>query len=669
MSSPEEGRPSTASRASGVKNLLAMFEKSGPASAPSSPSGSVREQSPARLPAKIRTSFVAVEGKNGVIGLQKAPPMGHLGSPIDLADRAEGVQLPAVAGEKETAKTEEPTTRGRSPPTGGEATTQPDDRPQSPEKVSPIKTAASPEKKEVKKENVPPVENIPPAEQPKPAKSREKEDTKKEVKAKSTTAGATNAEKPKTKELAVGTSSRKKAPSPQRSPKLPPKANGSASSTAKTAPSKQASTSATANTAKPRSAATAHSAKPRPKAETAKPKLAATTKAEPKTQSREMTKVSELRGSAYAPTASYAAKHGPDPLVKPSAQPNSQTAPSTAVKTLRRQNSMTMNNRTKETKNTQRSASRPRPSTSTAHRPAASSVEPTGASANAPAPSSDFLSRMMRPTASSSKKVTAETKKGVEPKKVVEHKKPTVQHPPKRVEPVTRGRKMKESSPPLPADTKTKTAKAATQGSKHEKPRSVSRVKAKPKVETSKETEEAVVQEKPTEPAESSAADRQANISIVVTEGLQDEPVKAERDEPEPSASAVPALESKVEALATAQQAASEDVKREIKDESDDEQEINMADIPEYKGEIPATVNPQSEHGSQNDASGEQSPEVKREELPNTAEIEIGASEQATGESLERPEKQEEASTDPSSSLTHDGDAHSHVQDSTEEAS
>lgn len=93
MASPEQNRVGGArpSGAGGVRNLLAMFEKSS-----SSPSGSpaptgsnpvnpaVHEQSPGPRPlGRVRTSFVAVQGNsNPILGLQKAPSPSSPMSPV-----------------------------------------------------------------------------------------------------------------------------------------------------------------------------------------------------------------------------------------------------------------------------------------------------------------------------------------------------------------------------------------------------------------------------------------------------------------------------------------------------------------------------------------------------------------------------------------------------------
>jgi hypothetical protein len=394
MASPEpSGRVAVPPRnGGGVKNLLAMFEKGAAASTPPSPKTPPvnREISPAPKPlGRVRTSFVAVNSKDGTgFGLQKLPvsPLSpgaeNTGSPFGPAlvsdakpqDTSDPVKKQEEAPAQEEQKTEDPapapveeatakvetaeTPSGNVPPTVTKADAKPATKEQG-KKVAPKK---EPVKKEpIKKEKAP----------AKPEASSSKTQTK-------PAPTTTKASVPRN--LNVPPTSRSKVPSPLPSP-------------TRKAPS-HSRTASKDSIAKPKTKPMASKppTKPQEPVLGVAPKSKAPVAAHkplPKPDSKGATKPVELKGTASAPTASWVAKMGGAPAEAaprrpPSSASMNRTSRSTE-RTLRRQKSLISDR--KET------VRHPRPATSAAHH-------------TAPPPSSDFLSRMMRPTKSSASKVT-----------------------------------------------------------------------------------------------------------------------------------------------------------------------------------------------------------------------------------------------------------------------
>ncbi|KAF8242859.1 hypothetical protein K440DRAFT_93259 [Wilcoxina mikolae CBS 423.85] len=430
MASPEStGRIGGAPRPSGgggVKNLLAMFEKG--SSAPASPGiQPSRELSPGPKPlSRVRTSFVAIGGKDGQagFGLQKIPtspssPAGDatLAAPFSPGPLANESFATAATEKPEASKpkaVEEPTKKDVTviPPVSAnieerkseDATPAPDPAPTPAPKAEVVKVAPQIEKPSITQENKPPK---PEPEQTKSAPP--KEPVKEKVTTKEPPKKEKPAAKPEQKPVPSGSKSQ-----PQTKPTLaskPPAAksltvptSGSRTKTPSPLPSprghvrKPSASMDPAPKPKPRSSSPAK-APPKPRQQTVitpKPRAPMAPIAHKpfvKPDPKEATKPAELKGSAFAPTASWVAKQGG--LVLENAhtrRPPSAAAPArnrSTDRTLRRQRSTLSDH------------AGSRPSTAAAHNSSMSSSN----GPPPPIPSSDFLTRMMRPTKSSASKV------------------------------------------------------------------------------------------------------------------------------------------------------------------------------------------------------------------------------------------------------------------------
>ncbi|KAL7274770.1 hypothetical protein RUND412_002324 [Rhizina undulata] len=413
MASPENNRVGgsrgTGGSGGGVKNLLAMFEKSSQSSPGASGSKPVsRDSSPGPRPlTRVRTSFVAVGGsKQELMGLQKLPvsPIG-LASPISLAggarmvgealDREKLIGLKIDGTVTNGGKLEDESiivVNGNTPPAKVPEVEKSGFSPE-PEKAAAKTEEVSAEKVLDKQESDKPKQEaaIAPKSPPKPP------------------AGAKPsklaASKPTTKNLSKSHKS-----TPVRSPtepKSPFRRTASAtSSTSGTQRKTPAATTKPATTTKPRTAATngtsttTTTTKPRqPMAPPPVPKPKSATATKPESKARETTKP-VAGGRIHAPTAASVARQE-----KAAAQRRPGSVASVRSKTphdarspprLRRQNSYN------STHNTKKDAKPPsRPATSTANRP----TKAVASNGHPPAPNGDFMSRMMRPTASSANKV------------------------------------------------------------------------------------------------------------------------------------------------------------------------------------------------------------------------------------------------------------------------
>jgi hypothetical protein len=405
MASPEpSGRVAVPPRnGGGVKNLLAMFEKGAAASSSAPPSPKTppvnRDISPAPKPlGRVRTSFVAVNSKDGTgIGLQKLPvspsspaagDSNTLGSPFGPAlvsdTKPQDTSDPVKKQEEAPAQVEEQKTEDPAAP-GEEATAdiaKEEPAVETPsENVPPkvTKAEAKPATKEQGKKVAPKKE---------PAK---KEPIKKEVPSKPEASSSKMQTKPAPtskpakatvpRNLSVPPTSRSKVPSPLPSP-------------TRKAPA-HSRTASKDSIAKPKTKPMASKppTKPQEPILGVAPKSKATIvhKPIPKPDAKGATKPVELKGTASAPTASWVAKMGGAPAEAaprrpPSSASMNRTSRSTdRAHTLRRQKSLISDQK--------EHVRQPRPTTSAAHHIAS-------------APSSDFLSRMMRPTKSSASKVT-----------------------------------------------------------------------------------------------------------------------------------------------------------------------------------------------------------------------------------------------------------------------
>jgi len=428
MASPESSGQIRGARAKhggggGVKNLLAMFEKGSSPPTPPGPAPPItRELSPGPKPlSRVRTSFVAVGAKDGVgFGLQKLS-MSPSSPAIPGADATPGASPfgPALTAKVEhtpakrladppkkdapapvaatTAKVEGPKIDRAIPALSVPATkTEPE---RSAPAVEEPKTLSVPATKTETKKVAPAVEE-PPAVmskvETKPAKEKPatKEQPKKEKAAPKTEASgsktqtkqssvlASKASKPATKNLTVPAAGRK-TPSPLPSTRSPTRAHTRTPSAPVNSPTPKKSMAPPA----PKPVSKPPTKPRQPVLAAPKPKPVLTHKLVPKPDPKEATKPAELKGSAFAPTASWVAKQGGVPVESvvtrrpPSAAAATRTSSSTE-RDLRRQKS------TISEKDGGRSS---RPASAAAH--------------HTPAPSSDFLSRMMRPTKSSASKV------------------------------------------------------------------------------------------------------------------------------------------------------------------------------------------------------------------------------------------------------------------------
>lgn len=483
MASPESNRIGGArpSGAGGVKNLLAMFEKSSSSSSPSSGNGSnsanpaFRDQSPAPRPLPaVRTSFVAVTGNGSpMLGLQKVPVPSSPMSPV--VSSVESVKLAGETLDKEKDVLEKEMKKEVIPEAIGgkhlldEANLKRHDLESQNGYTTPTKASVTPpltglspssEKVAVKQEeNAPekPLDSI-------PVKTPEVEPVKLievESKPKSAATKAGPAPKSPTKtafssnKLAPTTrsgknltlpSSKSTTTSPLPSPALPLKspvrsvastsssgsrakpptaAQGTGSSSARSRTAASTTTTSTSTTSKPRQPTTA----------TDKGKISATKKVETK-PAREPSKPPTIRSSAFAPTAASAAKLAAD---QKTAAARSRPPSSVSVRNrsppsstgMRRGNSGTNSGLGRKD---QRSPQRPQTSAAIRN-PNRTSV---GSVAGVPgATGGDFLSRMMRPTTASAGKVS--------------DKKPGAMNPPsKRSASVASTSRRRETSLPPP---------------------------------------------------------------------------------------------------------------------------------------------------------------------------------------------------------------------------
>lgn len=435
MASPEQTRVGGArpSGAGGVRNLLAMFEKSS-----SSPSGSpaptgsnpvnpaVHEQSPGPRPlGRVRTSFVAVQGNNNpILGLQKAPspssPMSPVvsvsdggklfGGPLESASEkelGETAQLDEANLRKHDLETRNGFTAPSFPLPMGTAL------PPSLENTSNKQAEAVPQKlldsipmgkdvgepaKPVKAEPKPKPKSVAPktAVAPKsPTKSMFT--SSKTNKAATATKSGKNLTLPPSKSTTTSP-----LPSPAL-PKSPVRNAASSSSGSRAKPSTTAQvtgpSSARTRTAAPASTTAISAPKPRqPTAAVEKAKVPAAKKVETKVV-REPSKPPTIRSSAFAPAAKLAAEQkAAAARSRPpsSASVRNRSPPSSSG--MRRGNSGTGS---APGRKDQRSPQRPQTSAAirNPNRTSVGSVTAVpGASGG------DFLSRMMRPTTSSAGK-------------------------------------------------------------------------------------------------------------------------------------------------------------------------------------------------------------------------------------------------------------------------
>jgi hypothetical protein len=406
MASPESNRIGGArvppTGGGGVKNLLAMFEKGGKTASPAPSPTISREISPGPKPlGRVRTSFVAIGGKDGVIGLQKIPISPDVSSPINSSF---GPYLGRESPSKpiiQDVKLDEPSKKLAEPSTGGKieelkSKTTPTVR------FNAVKAAPYVEKQPSPSESTVPKQETK-REQKQETKSEQKQESNEESKREPTKVDhkpQSSKDKISIKEITQDkTKATTKAHPPSTAVKaiqtVPVKSQPALSKPGKTSViRKKASAVGLNNTTK--SKQTAPTAPPTAKPVTRprqhfsaapKPKPVLVHKPVPKPEPRETTKPVILKGTAFGPTASWVAKHGGPEQELLTRRPPSATshvkAKSPTGHTLRRKNS-TISDRGR---NVTRS---PVNNTST-YIP--------------PAPSSDFLSRMMRPTKSSANKI------------------------------------------------------------------------------------------------------------------------------------------------------------------------------------------------------------------------------------------------------------------------
>ncbi|PWW73058.1 hypothetical protein C7212DRAFT_359681 [Tuber magnatum] len=513
MASPESSRIGGArpSGGGGVKGLRAMFENSGSAS-PASGNAS-RDTNPGPKPlGKVRTSFVAVTGNNGLmLGLQKisAPPSptvttdGGKFTP-DFQDKDKVIQDKTMKKEEGTEpvngapKVEEPkkldTKADFKRDIKKEITVEPKESVNgfsTPKRSSTIPTPVS-EGVQIKEEDETPEKplyTIPTkAEEGKDAKPMKTDDSKPRPAAikighppkspmkpgfnsprlnrssiKSPAASGNTLTLPTSR-----TTSSSPLPSPTipRSPARGSSITGSANSRKPTSTSRASSktrstTASTSNTptnptfnTSSNGAASLAASKTRQPA-TSKTRTAAPPKIEQKpVQSREPTKPAAMRGSAFGPTAASAAKLAADQVKQPTAR-----RPPSSASTIRR---TSPNNKPRRPESnlaarpTARKATKSpvRPATSAATR---SSRTSTGSSTSAAPVGGDFLSRMMRPTTASASKVT-------DKKQIPTHQ------PPKRSSSVAGAGRRKEASSLPPPKVRLQKEDTQSEGSVIEEP-------------------------------------------------------------------------------------------------------------------------------------------------------------------------------------------------------
>jgi len=404
-----------------------MFEKG--SSAPNSPGTQpiTRELSPGPKPlSRVRTSFVAIGGKDGQagFGLQKIPtspssPAGDttLAAPFSPGPLANG-SFTTAPNEKPEAlkpKTAEnpikkdvvivPVSTNIEERKSENAASAPDPAPTPAPKADVVKVAPQVEKPSITQENKPPK---PEPKQMKPAPPKEP------IKEKATIKEPPKKEKPVAKpEQKPVPSASKSLPqtkptlgsNPSAAKNLTVPTSGSRTKTPSPLPSprghvrKPSASMDPAPKPKPRSSSPAK-APPKPRTQTVTPKPRAPIapiahKPFVKPDPKEATKPAELKGSAFAPTASWVAKQGGLVLENAHARrPPSAAAPSrnrSTDRTLRRQRSTLSDHASS------------RPPTAAAHVSSTSSAD--NVNTPPPLPSSDFLTRMMRPTKSSASKV------------------------------------------------------------------------------------------------------------------------------------------------------------------------------------------------------------------------------------------------------------------------
>ncbi|KAH8144428.1 uncharacterized protein LAJ45_11596 [Morchella importuna] len=505
MASPEStrtggSRPSGA----GVKGLLAMFEKSNPAS-PAPTSGSTaagtssRDQSPAapRPLGKVRTSFVAVTGNNnGLLGLQKVPVSPSVTSPtvtFPEGQKLSGEALEALGKEHPAIDSRDQITEAlngmRTPDElsskkdfgiiNGGRFSQPKQEP-----VKPTVLLPAFEKVSTKKDETPvtPIEPVCGSNEDGEKKEGQAKPTKEEPKSKSSTVKGAPAPRSPTKSAftskstkSVATnksgktlslpSSKSNTASPLPSPALAPKSPARNAASSSSSSSRAKSTTTTTNTAPASSrartpavasASTSASTVPksRPTTAASKAKSVATQKSETTKPARESTKPPTVRSSAFASTTASAAKLTAEQ--KAAAARNARAPSSASVRNrsppegsvaMRRGNSGTGSSR--PGRKEQRSPQRPQTSAAIRNPNRTSvgslaSITPAGAGG-------DFLSRMMRPTTASAGKVS--------------DKKPAVGAPSKRSASVASTSRRREPSlpPSLARLVKQKTGEKKTE--------------------------------------------------------------------------------------------------------------------------------------------------------------------------------------------------------------
>ncbi|KAH0610351.1 uncharacterized protein H6S33_011878 [Morchella sextelata] len=587
MASPEStrtggSRPSGA----GVKGLLAMFEKSNPAS-PAPTSGSTaagtssRDQSPAapkRL-GKVKTAFVTVTGNsNGLLGLQKVPVSPSVTSPTVTfpegqklsgeALEALGKEQPAIDSRDQIAEAlngmrtpDELSSKKDFGIINGGRFSQPKQEP-----VKPTVLLPAFEKVSTKKDETPvmPIEPVRESNEDREKKEDQAKPTKEEPKSKSSTVKGAPAPRSPTKSAFTSKSTKSVAtnksgktlslpssksnttsplPSPAFAPKSPARNAASSSSRAKstttatnTAPaSSRARTPAVASTSTSASASTSTVPKSRPTTAAAKAKSVATQKLETTKPARESTKPPTVRSSAFAPTAASAAKLAAEQ--KAAAARNTRAPSSASVRNrsppegsvaMRRGNSGTGSSR--PGRKEQRSPQRPQTSAAIRNPNRTSvgslaSITPAGAGG-------DFLSRMMRPTTASAGKVS--------------DKKPAVGAPSKRSASVASTSRRREPSlpPSLARLVKQKTGEKkteATQDAVPEVKEDIAEAAQESKPETSEDPAapveaaapaEVVVEQAPVEQVTAEQASvEKAPVTIEVPTTKDEAEVNEEEDE------------------------------------------------------------------------------------------------------------------------------------------
>ncbi|KAI5803765.1 hypothetical protein EDC01DRAFT_627583 [Geopyxis carbonaria] len=406
MASPPPPGSRPAGVGGGVRNLRAMFEQGGgsPAATPARGTPS-REISPSPKPlGRVRTSFVAVGGKEGqmAFGLQKIPSDGD-GSTQAASAALEGkkpdVPEPPklnIMDQKTPVLTNGKVEETRKEPEKVAPAPKPEEPKPAPKvEAPPIKKETAPPKLETKASAKVTRKEPVPKEKEEPKPKKEVKPKPAPVKVEAPKATASTRPKSRAKLTVPASSSRATTPQPPKSPSGRTSRAGR-ELTHRKKPSVTKAPVPSIPTTKGRQPTLATS-QPRTRQPIAH-------KIDPKPPAREPTKPVALRGTAFGPTASWVAKHGPEPSGRQPGRPPSaaghsrRSSQSPPTRTVRRQNS-TISDRSKE----KAQSPHRRPATSAANRPTRTSEGSPVSHVNLP--SNDFLSRMMRPTQSSACKI------------------------------------------------------------------------------------------------------------------------------------------------------------------------------------------------------------------------------------------------------------------------